>query len=130
MTGGASTEPIAVVFLVGLVAAVKGREVLRGHWDAWMDPDPQEVLRDRYANGELSLAEYERELDMLLDESNQRIKDHLTRVDGIGDAVATEVALSFRSLGELKRADRADLLGVDDVGPKRADDILENVREL
>lgn len=131
--GTTETAPELAVAVVALLAAAHGRDAIRERWPdrfPWQSEEaPQDALRECYASGEIGLAEYERELDLLLDDDNERIKAELVEIDGVGDATATEVALAFRSLGHLKRADRADLLAVDDVGPKRADDILSSVRE-
>jgi ERCC4-type nuclease len=87
------------------------------------DTDPIDEIHRQYRNGEFGEVELERRLELHMDTRNERIRNELLNVDGVGGAVAAEVAVSFDSLGSVAVADRDELTEVPDVGEKRADRI-------
>lgn len=85
--------------------------------------DPLEALATQYAEGEITLAQYEREVELLEDDRNDALRAALEGVNGVGPATARDVALRFESLDELRRVDRDELEAVHGVGPSTAEAI-------
>lgn len=99
--------------------------VIRGELSDWRAPDPVDRLHERYTAGEIDETVLERRLDYLMDDRNERIREHVEQVGGVGPVTAREIALSFESVDDLRRADRDDLEAVPNVGPTRAEQIAE-----
>ena len=98
-------------------------EAARGWFVA--DPDPIDEIHRQYREDEINEQELENLLAMHMDTRNEKIRDELKDIDGIGGAVASEVAVSFDSVGAVASADQEELTDVQDVGPKRAKKISE-----
>ncbi|WP_436346839.1 helix-hairpin-helix domain-containing protein [Natronorubrum sp. FCH18a] len=92
------------------------------------DPDPLEELRDRYEAGDIDHAEYERQLEFLLDDRNDRIRHVVEDVNGVGEETSKAIAREFDSLDELRAADRERLVGVPGVGEQTAETVLKRVQ--
>lgn len=86
-------------------------------------------LTARYADGEIDLDTFEQEVELVLDDRAQRIMTAVEEVGGVGPATASNIALRFRSVDDVRRADLADLEAVNGVGPQRAEAIAERVGE-
>ena len=129
MTG--TTDPTMLVLLAvgyyGLWALGRVRDRLDGlDWFEADDPDPLDQVHEAYETGEIDLQEFERQLDHLMDESNERIRDAVGQVEGVGETRAKEIAVSFRSVGHVARADRERLQQVPDVGETTADRVVDH----
>lgn len=92
----------ALVFLL----AIGGITVYRRIED-WRTPDEGTVehAHQLYTTGEIDHAELERRLDVIQDPEADRIRQSVERVSGIGEATSFAIAVEFRSLDELRRAD-------------------------
>jgi len=93
------------------------------------DPDPNsvEAAREAYANGELTLDEYERRVATAVDPETEKIRAAVEPIGGVGPQVSKNLARSFDSLGELRDADRDELEAVHRVGESTSTAILERL---
>lgn len=107
--------------LVGVVGSAAIPKVVTG------DATPTERETQRYAEGEISLEELERRLEVLEDPEADRIRESVERVSGIGEATSWTIAERYRSLEELRRADVEDLEEISNVGEQRAKALKERL---
>lgn len=126
MTG--TTDPTFLALLAVGYGLLRGAGAARDRWEQWRadDPDPLEQVHEAYETGEIDEQELDRQLDLLMDESNQRIREAVEQVEGVGETRAKEIAVSFRSLGHLARADRERLEQVPDVGETTAERVVDH----
>ena len=115
---------LAAIAYAGWLGIERGIKRVR----EWRAPSDLDRLKQQYAMGEIDLETYERLLEALLDPRHEQIRDTVEEVAGIGRVTADEIALSFESVEELRRADRDQLEDVSNVGPERADAILSRFR--
>ncbi|WP_226023229.1 helix-hairpin-helix domain-containing protein [Halomicrobium salinisoli] len=91
------------------------------------DPRTVEEIRLAYARGELTEDEMERRLEVAVDPRTKTIRAAVEPVSGIGPEIAINIAAEFESERDLQEASREDLEEVPQVGPKRAEAILERL---
>ncbi len=91
------------------------------------DPRTVEEIRESYARGRITEAEMERRLEVAVDPRTEQIQRAVQPVSGIGPETSLAIAAAFESEGELREASREDLEDVANVGPKRAEAILERL---
>jgi ERCC4-type nuclease len=88
-----------------------------------------EAAKNAYVDGEISLAEMERRLDLALDEQAAEVRESVERVNGIGPDTSAAIAAEFSSLSELQEASRDELEEINGIGGSRADAVLEYLSE-
>lgn len=93
------------------------------------DPWDAEDIGIAYARDELTLAEMERRLDVVLDERADAMRETLEAVSGIGHLRAINIAAAFESERALAHASKEELMDVPDIGPEYADAVLARVRD-
>ncbi|WP_336331136.1 helix-hairpin-helix domain-containing protein [Haloarcula sp. CGMCC 1.2071] len=109
---------------VGFLLAV----ILGATGDLEEEDEPEIAhIRDLYAQGDISLDEFERRAELVLDDEANRIREAVEEVGGIGPETSANVALAFRSEQELQRATVEDLQEVGEVGEQRAEDIASKL---
>lgn len=84
-------------------------------------------LQAQYADGEIDLETFEQEVELVLDERADRIRTAVENVGGIGPATSANVALSFRSIDEVRNASPERLEAVNGIGEQRAEAIAERL---
>lgn len=89
---------------------------------------PDELTR-RYLDGEIDESEYERQRGFDLDDRNEQIQAVVEDVPGISEARSKAIAREYESLADLRGSSRERLESVPDIGPARAENVLEWVRE-
>lgn len=120
MTGSLEIlSPALLVLLVGAVAYEKIQE--------WRAPDELEQLKAKVVTGEISHDEYERRLDVLLDDEAGRIRAAVEPVPGIGPERSRYVAERYDSLEDLRAASLEELQDLPEVGEQRAKAIKERL---
>ena len=126
--GPADESPLV---LVGILVFFGGLLVLshRGNKSAERTDEVRD-LEVRYAEGELSLDELEEQLEIVLDPRTRRVRDFLVEeVDGIGPVLASEVALVYMTVDDLREAEVEELTSVHGIGTERAGEIVDELRE-
>lgn len=113
--------------VVGLILAAATVSMLRDRLEEYLELDPVEQAKRKYARDEISEAEFHRRLELHLDERNDRIRTAVEEIDGVGPATSEAIALQFESLDELADADRDDLEAVHGVGESTATAIREHL---
>lgn len=120
-------DPLLDLLLVGVVLVAllsASRWLRRGE----SDPSPVEEATARYMDGDLDLDGLDRELDLLLDERRQLLRDRCEDVSGIGPDTAREVALRYGCIEAVRVEDPEALSArVPNVGPKRARALREEL---
>lgn len=93
----------------------------------WLEEDVDDVeeARRAYVADEIDEQELERRLALHLDERNERIREHVEHVNGVGPSTSAAVAVEFESVDRLRRASRDELESVAGVGPKTAEAIRD-----
>jgi ERCC4-type nuclease len=81
--------------------------------------------RSAYESGEITLAEYERRAEFLVDDRNERIRAVVEEINGIGDSRGKAIAREFASVDAVATASREELTAVHGIGEQRADMIRE-----
>lgn len=114
-------EVVSVVAFVAIVGGGWLRDRLAS------EPDPVEELKRRRANDELSQDEFERRLEVVLDDENDRIRACVEPVPGIGPERSRYIAERYRSVEELRAASREELEGLPEIGEQRAAAIKERL---
>lgn len=117
-------NPLEVVSVLAFLAVVVGGW-LRDRLTS--DPDPIEELKQQRANDELSQDEFERRLEVILDDENDRIRACVEPVPGIGPERSRYIAERYRSVEELRAASREELESLPEVGEQRAAAIKERL---
>ena len=93
------------------------------------EKDGIKAAREAYENGEITLDEYERRIESLVDTEADRIRNALEPINGVGEKTSEQVARHFETYSELRNADRDDLKEVHGVGDSTADAIVERLGE-
>jgi hypothetical protein len=116
------TEPIVLATVAWLLMVVSNwwRERTSGP-----DPRSPDGIRAAYRRGEIDERELERRLDVAMDPEADRIRATVEQVSGIAESTSWMIAAEFRSLKELREADREDLEAIPNVGEQRAAAIEE-----
>lgn len=106
---------------------------LGGHRGSREEEKASEIhdLQAKYADGEISLEEFEEEAEVVLDPRARRIREALEDVDDVGPVTATNIARSARRRGkrlsDVASAEPEKLESVNGVGPNRAESIAEQL---
>ena len=100
-------------------------ERARSRFREWREPTVVEKIHEEYATGEIGEAEMERRLSRALDPSEERIREAIRPIEGVGETRAGEIAAAFGSLEAVRRASVDELADVEHVGEK----IAEKVRD-
>jgi len=90
-------------------------------------PRTVEEIREAYARDRITEAEMERRLDVAVDPRTEQIQRAVEPVSGIGPETSLAIAAAFESERQLREASREDLEDVANVGPKRAEAILDRL---
>lgn len=93
---------------------------------AFLD-ERRESLRSDYESGRISHAQFASEIELVEDPATEDVMYAATDVDGVGPAIAFEVAREFRSRGDLASASASDLEYVNQVGENRARAIADRL---
>jgi len=91
------------------------------------DPRTVEEIREAYARDRITEAEMERRLDVAVDPRTEQIQRAVEPVSGIGPETSLAIAAAFESERELREASSEDLEAVANVGPKRAEAIMQRL---
>jgi excinuclease ABC subunit C len=116
-------EPWVLLLIAVGYVGLKGYERVR----EWREPDPMERLHQQYVEGEIGEEEMERRLEVQMDPRNEEIRETVERINGVGPVVSREIAVSFSSLEDVRRADQDELEDVPGVGPERAEAVRERL---
>lgn len=113
---------VAVVLATAVGYADEIRRAVRGVVDrGGVDREDRiEDLRQRYLSGELTLAEFEERVALVLDGDAQVLRERIERIDGVGPETSAAIASRFETVEAVREADRSALEAVDGVGPARA----------
>jgi ERCC4-type nuclease len=114
-------------FLVAVVGAVVLILRVYERIQEYREPGPVEEAKRAYARDDISEAEFHRQLELHLDERNDRIRTAIEEIDGIGLAKSEAVALQFESLDDLADADREELEAIHGVGESTARAIQQHL---
>jgi len=85
------------------------------------EPSPVEQLQQEWVDGEIDQDEFERRLEFALDDDREVVVAELTPIDHVGERRAQRLARAFSTVEAVRRADRDELLEVDDIGLATAD---------
>jgi ERCC4-type nuclease len=123
MTYGTPDWFTVAIFLLAVGAALHGKYKER------FGPSERErelaAARSAYESGEITLAEYERRAEFLVDDRNERIRAVVEEINGIGDARGKAIAREFASVDAVATASREELMAVHGIGEQRADAVRE-----
>lgn len=107
---------------------LRARDRSAGPVESYLD-DRRQQLRERYATGEISRAQFAAEIETVEDPSTERIM-HLARdVDGVGPHIAFTIAREFDDVEDLAESDRETLERINRVGENRAHAVLQRARQ-
>lgn len=111
-----------VVFaLIGAVALFATHD-----WGEAVGLDEVEREQRLYATGAITMEEFERRVELILDERANRIRAAVEEVGGIGPELSTNVALEFDSLEELEHTSAEDLADrVSGIGEAKAEAVVD-----
>ena len=84
--------------------------------------------RDLYVTGAIPHSEFERRVELILDDDAQQIRAAVEEINGVGPETSAAIASKFRDLDAVSQAPREDLEGVPGVGEKTADAVVEYLR--
>lgn len=102
----------------------------RGHRESQKEGDVAD-LQAQYADGVISLDEFETRVELVLDPRAVEIRDAVEAADDVGPATSANIALTLRRQGQgvdaIADADPERLEAIHGVGPKRARSIVDAV---
>lgn len=89
------------------------------------DPGLSDLERAQrlYQTGDITLDEFERRAELLLDERKQRLRGLAEEINGVGPATSADLAREFDSPDDLRRATPEDLKQISGIGPATAEKI-------
>jgi len=73
------------------------------------------------------MAEFERRVELAVDDRAQQIQTVTRSVPGVGPDTARALAAEFESLDDLRRADRERIEDIHGIGPSTADAIEDHL---
>lgn len=115
--------PLSALMLVVFIGAAWVYDAVRD------GPDELEILKEKRAAEEISQDEFERRLDVLLDDEAERIQAAVEPIPGIGDQRSRYIAERYDSLEGLRSASLEELEQLPDVGEQRAQAIKERLSQ-
>ena len=92
------------------------------------EPDTLEHAQMLYEQGEISLCEFERRVDVYEDPEAARIRSTVEQINGIDTSTSFTVAEHYDTLRELQDADTDDLENIHGIGPARSESISKRLR--
>lgn len=104
---------IGAAVLVAIEAEVPSR--IR----AWYDPTPIEQARERYANGEITLAQFEQVVQRQCPHT-RKVREQLECINGVGPATSASIVDQFPTQAAIEAATADELESVHGVGPETA----------
>jgi hypothetical protein len=110
------------------IIAVLGIEVLLDLHDSASADRDLEQARDLYVTGEIPHSEFERRVELILDDDAQQIRQAVEEVSGVGPETSAAIAAEFRNVEAVEQAPREDLEDVPNVGEKTAEAVVEYLR--
>lgn len=90
-------------------------------------PSELDVERERYVEGDIDHAEFERRAELILDDRAQRIRETVETIKGIGPSTSAAIASEFDDLAELRVASVDELTAIHDVGESTATAVIDEV---
>lgn len=114
-----------VVLVLAVIAVAAVVEKVR----EWREPTDVERVQQSYAAGEIGEAEFERRIEFLVDDRNERIRAVVEEENGIGPETGKAIARHFDSVEELYAADREELAEVSGVCEQYADALYERFND-
>ncbi len=124
---GESDLLVFLVWAVGL-GLLATRRAPRRTQDAERDIALAEARR-AFLEGRIDEAEYDRRVEFLLDDLRREVREVAEEVNDVSPETSAALAMRFRSVEALERADCEDLEGVHGVGPSTAEAILRYLAE-
>jgi hypothetical protein len=107
---------LATGVLAALVlAGVTSSRFLDGEGRSELD-----VATDLYVEGEISLAEFDRRAELILDDRAAEIRESVEQVSGVGPATSASIAIEYESLDAVEVAPAEELEQIHGVGPSTA----------
>jgi ribosomal protein S13 len=119
-----STVGEAALFAALVVGATGFRDLIEATTESEV-----EGAQRLYANGEITLDELNRRLDLLLDDEADRIRQAVEQVRGVGPETSAAIAYDFRTLQAVRMSTPARLQQVHGVGPSTAEAIADHLGE-
>lgn len=112
----------AGLFLAILVGATGYRALIEATSESEV-----ETAQRLYAEGEITLDELNRRLDLLLDDEADRIRQAVEEVRGVGPETSAAIAYDFGTLQAVRMSTPERLQQVHGVGPSTAEAIAEHL---
>lgn len=95
------------------------------------EDDPEEGTVEHaehlWETDQITMDEYERRVELAVDDRAQQIQTVTRSIKGIGPDTSRALAAEFESLDELHRADRDQIEAIHGIGPSTADAIEEHL---
>lgn len=114
--------PLSAVLLTIFAAAAYAYDAVREQ------PDELELLQEKRVAEELSQDEFERRLEVLVDDEAERIQEAVKPIPGIGPDRSRYISEQYDTLEELRSASLEELERLPDVGEQRAQAIKERLQ--
>lgn len=96
-------------FLAGAALVFLGVGALEAHGE---ELSPVEQMKRDDSEGRIREHEFERRLDLHLDDRNEQIREVDSQVGNVDSQMSKDIAREFESRGELGRADREELTAI------------------
>jgi ERCC4-type nuclease len=111
---------IATIVLAGGVIAVLSS---RKYLDGGEGRTELDVATDQYVEGVISLDEFERRSELILDDRATEIRESVEQVSGVGPATSASIAQAYERIEDVEVASVDNLTEVHGVGPSTAEAI-------
>jgi len=112
-----------VCLLVWLSSQVRPAVDRAVAWYRGPGPSPVEQLQQEWVDNEITDEEFERRLELALDERAVVIREAVEEIDGVGTERSALLADRFESVEAVRRASRDELTAINDIGPSTAADV-------
>lgn len=116
-------DDLITVATAALIVVTALRQQIR----EWRRPSDVDSIHQAYREGRIDEAELEQRLELTLDDRNERIRETVEQVNGVGRATSAALAHEFESVEALREADAERLQEVNGVGPKTAAAICDRL---
>ncbi|WP_435359513.1 helix-hairpin-helix domain-containing protein [Haloarchaeobius sp. DFWS5] len=111
-----------------VVLFVSGTDLAIGFVQEEDDLDDAEAIRRAYVDGDLTDAEFERELSFALDDDAQEVRATVEEIGGIGPDTSAAIAEEFPTMYQLQKAKYDDLITIHGIGESTAGAVLQQFR--